>query len=79
MDVWRRVFRILQSNFPARDSGESADWPPADWQDEPQRQDDGPPQDPELARYYANLEIPYGSDLDTASRGLEAHDEEVPS
>ena len=28
----------------------------------------GPGLDPELARYYANLEVPYGSDLETVER-----------
>lgn len=34
------------------------------------RRDAGPRvrQDPELARYYANLEVPYGSDLATVER-----------
>lgn len=56
MSIISRVSRILRARLAGggpelRAAGEPAPSPPA--------------VDPELARYYANLEIPYGSDLAT--------------
>ena len=67
MDVIERLYRILRANLPPDDSGrvraeDSWDWnpvgPPASHTSAPK-----PEIDPRLAAYYANLEIPYGSDL----------------
>ena len=72
MEIFRRLYnvaRIHLSELPS-DGGEQAGagsgngsrWnePDADWGKHTEAED------PELASYYANLEIPYGSDLDTA-------------
>ena len=79
MSVFSRVFRILRANLsPGKDrdlfddqdfqniftngrgardrSSQSGEAPKA------------PKRDPELSRYYANLEVPYGSDLETVRK-----------
>ena len=69
MDILQRLYRIARSQV-AND--EYLDPPlagaqyarPADSDPVSER----PPQDAELARCYANLEIPYGSDIETARR-----------
>ena len=71
MDILQRLYRIARSQV---ETDEPLDPPLADTPysrsagPDPVRE--GPPQDPELARCYANLEIPYGSDLETARRWL---------
>ena len=67
MDVIERLYRILRANLPPDESTragaeDSWDWNPVD----PPVSHTSAPQseiDPRLAAYYANLEIPYGSDL----------------
>ena len=67
MDVIERLYRILRANLPSDEStqaGAEEFWawnpvdPPASHTAAPE-----PEIDPRLAAYYANLEIPYGSDL----------------
>ena len=64
MSVVRRLFRILRSRL----SGSAAAKPTARPAGEPAAGATAspPPIDRELAELYANLEIPYGSDLATA-------------
>jgi DnaJ-class molecular chaperone len=67
MDILQRLYRIARS--------QTADvLPPVDSFIEPEIEQDAPPPrqapppDSELARSYANLEIPYGSDLQVAQK-----------
>ena len=67
MGITNRIFRILRSHM-----GESGNRQPFSKVDPGFNADDSTDekpnpthQDPELAGYYANLEIPYGSDLGT--------------
>ena len=66
MDLFQRLYRILRSNL---NVGESAG---PSWGDFSRPADSPPPRaaavDPQLARYYANLEVPYGSDLEKVRR-----------
>lgn len=72
MDLLRRLWHIARAQLPAdqkRRWEEPVAGPSfgAGWQraGEPAP---GPAIDPKLAQYYANLEIPYGADLETARR-----------
>ena len=69
MDILQRLYRIARAQI---DSDEPVAPPLAGAPSAGGAAEDpapaGPPQDPELARCYANLEIPYGSDLETARR-----------
>ncbi len=72
MDLLRRLWHLARAQLPA---GKKSSWEEpvngpssgTGWQraGEPAP---GPPFDPQLAQYYANLEIPYGADLETARR-----------
>jgi DnaJ-domain-containing protein 1 len=67
MDVFERIYRMARSHLGSdkvnwNDAGGSAGPPPSDR--EPRRPPT-PQGDPRLAGYYANLEVPYGSDLET--------------
>ena len=69
MDIFSRIFQIVRSSL---NRGEEADWEPTGW---PFKNDGTDPTfkherqvDPQLAGYYANLEIPYGSDLEIVRR-----------
>jgi len=76
MSILARLYRIMRSHFAASDFD-------AAWQDaagassgsgDPNQRRDSANKherldvDPELAGYYANLEVPYGSDLETVRR-----------
>ena len=69
MDIFARIFQILQANL---NRGKAADWEPTggSFKDA----GTGPPfaethqVDSQLAGYYANLEIPFGSDLEIVRR-----------
>lgn len=67
--VLARVLRILSATLTPRPRRQGRRFETAGSE---QRRDEGgdqrsaPGVDPDLARYYANLEVPYGSDLDTA-------------
>ena len=80
MDLLERIYRVLQANLHAggamshadieewlRNSGYGADVNAADTTDQGAASQ-SVPLDPELASYYANLEVPYGSDLETTQR-----------
>lgn len=76
MDVLSRLYHILRSRsggdhepFTNASEDNFADGSDTDWSgfnDSRQEQSTHQVQDPVLAGYYANLEIPYGSDLGTA-------------
>jgi DnaJ-domain-containing protein 1 len=62
-----RLYHILRSYV---HSGQrttvEAEWDSGPWQQEAGgKRDAGPARDPRLAGYYANLEVPYGADLET--------------
>lgn len=70
MDVFERIFRIARSHLgsdkePWNEAGGSAGPPPSDRERHRQTRPPTPQGDPRLAGYYANLEVPYGSDLKT--------------
>ena len=80
MDLLERIYRVLQANLHAggamshadieewlRNSGYS-DFNAADAAGRSSARSQSVPLDPELASYYANLEVPYGSDLETTQR-----------
>ena len=69
MDIFSRIFQIVRSGLIR---GEEADWERTGW---PFKNAGTDPAfkhkrqvDPQLAGYYANLEIPYGSDLEIVRR-----------
>ena len=81
MDILGRIYRILQANAHAgqdmsyedieewlRRSGYGPAFSGSGGHSKESTSTDSVPLDPELAGYYANLEIPYGSDLETARR-----------
>ena len=81
MDLLGRIYRILQANLNSgqqmsyedieawlRRSGYGADFADSATASGGSNTSHAVPLDPELAGYYANLEIPYGSDLETARR-----------
>jgi DnaJ-domain-containing protein 1 len=71
MDLFKRLYNIARAEMPAR--GASVD---EDAFDASQRfyasqrgeRDKSSEQDPVLAAYYANLELPYGADIETVRR-----------
>lgn len=76
MSIFSRVYNILRANFNA---GRNDDTPPVDssnrekkrnrWEtgsDQGGSAESG--QDPKIAQYYANLELPYGADLETVTK-----------
>ena len=73
MDLFARIYHILRARTAADQSQyDAADWADqsarreAEWSDlngAPQGPASNPTQDPVLAGYYANLELPYGADL----------------
>ena len=70
MDLLRRLWHIARAQV---GSGEGSGWegpaPGAEFREsQGPRQEPPPARDPKLAEYYANLEIPYGADLETARR-----------
>ena len=78
MDVFSRLYHILRARS-AGDGDELGEPPVAGtagtgrstWSESKQAQNEQnatPRQDPSLAVYYANLEIPYGSDISTAKK-----------
>ena len=78
MDVFSRLYQIVRARN-AFDGDPLAEASPADAESESEfegakyeyaKQDPAPTedQDPVLAGYYANLEIPYGSDIGVAKR-----------
>ena len=82
MDLLRRLHRVIQSRLTSRDQRDPLldDFEP--WLDLEEDSNESyqnaratgeqfraeTSQDPQLAQWYANLEIPYGSDLDTAKK-----------
>jgi|TARA_B110000196_G_C20634455_1_gene425579 DnaJ-domain-containing protein 1 len=63
-DLFNRLFELTRAYVGSRSGSERA------WENDTEpvastRPEAGATQDPELARYYANLEIPYGSDIET--------------
>ena len=81
MSLFSRLYQIVRSNVPASDhrvgsksldgelesgSNTKDDFNESSKNDGTDNRDQGEAEDPELAGYYANLEIPYGSDLKTA-------------
>ena len=81
MDLLRRLHRVIQSRLAYRDkapaSSDVEPWPDLEDAKKQVRQKAEPrdereiradARDPELARWYANLEIPYGSDVETAKK-----------
>ncbi len=66
--VAQRLARILRARFAAaRDRGFASRRPPPP-PPAGDEADPGPTVDPELAGYYANLELPYGADLEAVRR-----------
>ncbi len=59
MDLLGRIFRAVRAHIPAPPSGPSKDY--EYWR--PPVPSPKPAEDPVLAGYYANLELPYGADL----------------
>ena len=72
MDLLRRLWHLARAQLPA---GKSSSWEEpvsgpafeASWQ-RAREAAPAPVVDSQLAQYYANLEIPYGADLETARR-----------
>ncbi len=66
MDLLRRLWFIARAQM---GTGKGRGWeePEAGFR-EARRTAQEPAIDPQLAQYYANLEIPYGADLETARR-----------
>ena len=58
MDLFTRIFRVVQAHTEAREPSDAyGHWrPPAS--------PPAPAEDPVLAGYYANLELPYGANLE---------------
>ncbi len=78
MSLFSRIRRIIQANLRIRREDE-VEIDESVWEElhrsrreyagQPGRDDSShPPHDPELARLYANLEVPYGSDLETVTQ-----------
>lgn len=67
MGIANRLYRILRSRLLIEKPGSSQKHPYDDIQfpQDPEPSSQGPKKDPTLAKYYANLEVPYGSDLPT--------------
>ena len=75
MSLFSRLYDVIRSNINTTRSGkDSYKYDPADldndlFDDTDRATDDLPPgADPKLAKYYANLEVPYGSDLATVKK-----------
>ena len=81
MDLLRRLHRVILSRLPtgdkAMDDSDAEPWPDIEDTAQGKRQRAEPgaerekradPRDPELAQWYANLEIPYGSDVDSVKK-----------
>ena len=75
MSILSRVYNILRANL---NIGRDDDLPPVDsefrekkrsgWQSAGSTGSTESGQDPKIAQYYANLELPYGADLETVTR-----------
>lgn len=68
MDLLRRLWHLARAQV---GTGKASGWegPAPDFSGSQRfRQEPPPAIDPQLAQYYANLEIPYGADLETARR-----------
>ena len=73
MDLLKRLWHIARSQlgsqrqevWPSPSGGPECE---ADWYRRTTPPPPPPARDPKLAEYYANLEIPYGADLETARR-----------
>ncbi|MCC7263848.1 MAG: J domain-containing protein [Candidatus Latescibacteria bacterium] len=70
MDLLGRLWRIARAQVGSRRPTGPTPYPPDPEAGEAAgaRRPAAPVQDPQLARYYANLELPYGSDLATVRR-----------
>ena len=79
MSIFQRLYNIARANLKRRVSGDdarhsdSSHWDPGRGSSENadgagSYRETPPSQDPKLAQYYANLEIPYGSDLATVRK-----------
>lgn len=70
MGIAERLIKIIRSNL--NDLRHSSTPSPNQPQESEPLWDDpspAPQQDPKLAQYYANLELPYGADLDAVKAG----------
>lgn len=72
MSLISRLYRVVRANLGSRDDDLSASPPDGGDASAPDDRDErersaAEPRDPKLARYYANLEVPYGSDLATVT------------
>lgn len=66
MDLLRRLWYIARAQMGAGTAEPRQEPAPAAGHSGPRAEP--PAVDPQLAQYYANLEIPYGADLETARR-----------
>lgn len=69
MSIASRLYRILKSNLKNHRTPKSNSqrWQIPDWDtaSDRERSPQQPARDPKIAKYYANLEVEYGSDLAT--------------
>lgn len=70
MDLLRRLWHIARAQVgTGKGNGWEGPAPGAEFGSSGRPRQEPPPAiDPQLAQYYANLEIPYGADLETARR-----------
>ena len=69
MDIVQRLYRLMRSNWAAnsaesRGRADDGDFHAYQRQQDFGRAEPGAQEDPELAGYYANLELPYGASRD---------------
>ncbi len=67
MSLFARLYNILRSQLQTGDAARP-NWQPPDADFAKPGGGPTPGQDPELAGYYANLEAPYGADLETVRK-----------
>jgi len=77
MAIFSRIYRIFQANISAKKGNKSNidnsfyEWYTDNKGTRPRQSNNTrprQPRNPEMAKYYANLEIPYGADLETARK-----------
>lgn len=71
MDLFKRLYNIARAEMPARGANVDEYAPDAGenfYTSQRDEHEKSPEQDPVLAVYYANLELPYGADIETVRR-----------
>ena len=71
MDLLKRLYNIARAEMPSRGARVDEDTPDASedfYTSQRGQRGKSPEQNPVLAAYYANLELPYGADIETVRR-----------